>query len=251
MSISDINNQGSFTLNDISTDCNEIESCDNELGVNISNTTKTKIINGQYIDLTLLLHSKIDVDDEVKQLAVKEGCLVLDNKKSQSKISTIQQWTDAFLVYSSVYLTAHPNSATSLLKYMHTVRLGASRSSGLGWKDYDSQFRMKKQSNPSISWSKVDQELWLLYMNKSSSLSSNSSSSYHAPKCVDFNYKGYCTKSNCPYKHRCMRCSFGHPSIKCKVSTFSATNNSRSGARGFSNPSAKSATNSSKLQSRY
>jgi len=52
-----------------------------------------------------------------------------------------------------------------LLKYMHDVKLGASRSTGLGWREYDQQFRLKKARLPSTSWGQVDQELWLIYMN--------------------------------------------------------------------------------------
>ena len=49
---------------------------------------------------------------------------------------------------------------------MHDVKLGASRSTGLGWREYDQQFRLKKKPRlPSTSWGQVDQELWLIYMN--------------------------------------------------------------------------------------
>lgn len=45
---------------------------------------------------------------------------------------------------------------------MSMVRLGASRTMGLGWKSYDEQFRLRKTQNPS---SIIDKELWLLYKN--------------------------------------------------------------------------------------
>ena len=49
---------------------------------------------------------------------------------------------------------------------MHDVKLGASRSTGLGWREYDQQLRLKKKARlPSTSWGQVDQELWLIYMN--------------------------------------------------------------------------------------
>lgn len=31
-------------------------------------------------------------------------------------------WVDAFLIVSSIYVTAYPECADALLKYMHTVR---------------------------------------------------------------------------------------------------------------------------------
>lgn len=39
-------------------------------------------------------------------------------EKSNRKINNIQQWTDAFLIFSSVYLQAHPAKNLELLKYM-------------------------------------------------------------------------------------------------------------------------------------
>jgi hypothetical protein len=62
------------------------------------------------------------------------------------------------------YTSAHPEKYQALLKYMHIVRLGASRLNGLGWKTYDEQFRLKMGIDPVKSWEIVDQELWLLYM---------------------------------------------------------------------------------------
>ena len=80
------------------------------------------------------------------------------------KITNINHWIDAFLIFASIFSFAHPESTSGLFKYMHTVRLGAKRSSGLGFKFYDEQYRLRKASNPSSSWGIVDQELWLLYM---------------------------------------------------------------------------------------
>ena len=55
------------------------------------------------------------------------------------------------------------------------VRLGASRCANLGWKMYDEQFRLRKTQDPACSWSLVDYELWLIYMNiiQNSKLNSN------------------------------------------------------------------------------
>ncbi|CAG2255924.1 SLC35A1_2_3 [Mytilus edulis] len=54
--------------------------------------------------------------------------------------------------------------APELLKYMQTVRLGAKRYAGLGWKLYDEQFRLRRSQEPAGSWSVIDTELWLLYI---------------------------------------------------------------------------------------
>ena len=101
---------------------------------------------------------------------------------------SIQTWTDSFIIYSSIYAAAHPECTTALFKYIHTVRLGASRSPGLGWRDYDVQFRLKKEQNPNMSFAMVDQELWLLYMQ--APLFAPKNNPEQIGKCYDFNYRG-------------------------------------------------------------
>lgn len=43
-------------------------------------------------------------------------------KPSKEKIVSIEQWTDAFLVYSSIYLSAHPGQTQDMLQYMFVIR---------------------------------------------------------------------------------------------------------------------------------
>jgi len=41
------------------------------------------------------------------------------------------------------------------------VNLGVKRCSGLGWKIYDEQFRLRKPLDPTSSWSVVDSEAFI------------------------------------------------------------------------------------------
>jgi hypothetical protein len=52
-------------------------------------------------------------------------------------ITDISMWLDAFLILTSIYISAHPNSSQGLLKYTNDVKSGASRFTGLVWRDYD------------------------------------------------------------------------------------------------------------------
>ena len=54
------------------------------------------------------------------------------------------------------------NKGLELFKYMHTVRMAASRGYSLGWVNYDEQYRLRKATSPSSSWGVVDMELWML-----------------------------------------------------------------------------------------
>jgi hypothetical protein len=66
---------------------------------------------------------------------------------NQNKIFDILTWLDAFFIYTSIYLVAHPDQAQKMLKYMANVKTAASRSHGFGWREYDRQFRIKKARN--------------------------------------------------------------------------------------------------------
>jgi hypothetical protein len=46
-------------------------------------------------------------------------------------INTISKWTDDFIVYISIYSSAHPSKYQGLLKYMHTALRG-NKGSGTG-----------------------------------------------------------------------------------------------------------------------
>ena len=57
------------------------------------------------------------------------------------------------------------SKAQELLRYMHNIRLAASRVGHSGWARYDEQFRLKKKRHPSSSWGVIDYELWVMYIN--------------------------------------------------------------------------------------
>ena len=130
--------------------------CDN-IGLHVSKQIKGKIIKEEYVELENLL--PVSLSDSNMQttrsrhiVMGQEGHLELQSKNLKNDIST---WLDAFITYCSIYLTAHSNCAQDLLKHMFNVILASSMSKGLGWKNYDQPFRMKKSQNPSMSWANV------------------------------------------------------------------------------------------------
>ena len=68
------------------------------------------------------------------------------------------------MIYASLMLEKFPNKGLEFFKYMHTVRMAASRGYFLGWVNYDEQYRLRKATSPSSSWGVVDMELWMLCM---------------------------------------------------------------------------------------
>lgn len=209
------------------TNCPEsVASVADSLGANISQAQRVKVLNGEYVDLSIFLEKPQDPDRVEKRLAMIEGNLVALPKNAKSNILNIDKWTDAFLAFTAVYLTAHPAEAQGLLKYMHTVRLGASRYPGLGFKSYDEQFRLKKSKNLALPWGSIDAELWLIYMSSQhAGFSPNvnvgaSIGTGRTMKCFDYNYKGSCFKNPCMYQHICLKCNGKHASCMCYANNF-------------------------------
>ena len=110
-----------------------------------------------------------------------------------------------------------------MLKYMHTIRMGSSRTGGLAFKQYDEQFRIKKARNPDIPWGLVDGELWLLYMYRTATFQGNPTvplarEGYKKLKCFNFNYKGSCLRSSsCTFSHSCIKCNGNHGASTCHI----------------------------------
>ena len=105
------------------------------LSSGVPQSIKSKIVNGDYIDLALLFDNPINRVAEPSgadmKLSVDElGNVVWKPNKPKCQIISINQWTSAFLVFSSVYLEAHPHRTQELLKYTHIVRTASSRFGG-------------------------------------------------------------------------------------------------------------------------
>lgn len=135
-------------------------------------------------------------------------------------------WTDAFIIDIDLYCKAHPDTYTELLKYMHTIRLGAKRSS-LGRKSYDEQFRLRHVSYLSSSCAVIDAELWLLYIHSEGVMSQGQIAVSKINKCYAINYNGHCQKSVCHYSHTCWRCCGSHSVKFCNLRS------STLGSQGF------------------
>ena len=153
----------------IQTGFSPLNSVCNPLGSMVPQAMKSKIMNGEYVDFADLLQKRETLDpDQIESgvaLSVNEnGAIVWKRNKPKHQIVSINTWSSAFLVYSSIYLQRHPSRVQELLKYADIVITAASRFGGWGWRSYDQQFRMRQQSQPSRSWSIIDGELWALYV---------------------------------------------------------------------------------------
>jgi len=213
---------------DFQNTCNpcEVTKASDDIARNIPLSTKQKIIAGEYVDLASLLSNSQNTSTLGQNITFSQGQLIVQPKQPDLKINNIETWSDAFIVYISIYCSVHQGRFQELLKYMQIIRLGAKRTQGLNWKNYDEQFRLRKFQNPSSSWADIDTELWLLYMQVPGNTfpihgnAPNPKYSQNAGgllKCYAFNYQGSCTQTSCVYKHTCLRCNGSHPVATCFV----------------------------------
>ena len=127
-----------------------------ELGLGVPKQIQEKIWNGEYIDFGALFRpARSGFVNNTPQDCV----LLIGSTESptwqicpptqHTRITSIEQWTSAFLVFASIYLVRHPDQARQLLSYANTVRSAAFRRAGCGWRDYDIQFRFRQARLPS------------------------------------------------------------------------------------------------------
>lgn len=100
-----------------------------DLSRNVPVNLKQKIIAGEYIDLALLLiNSQASLSDK-HTVIVSHGELLIEPKQ-QKRLLNIETWTDAFLIFTSIFCTAHHLKFQDLLKYIHCIRLDSKRCAG-------------------------------------------------------------------------------------------------------------------------
>ncbi|KAJ8314930.1 hypothetical protein KUTeg_007080 [Tegillarca granosa] len=129
---------------------------DDSLGDHVPQQIRLKVWDDQYINLYSLLSDKeentiLDPDNESSPLVIlKSGQIGLGHRSSTlKKVSNIGQWTDAFMIFASIYLQKYQNvqMALDLLNYCSTIRWAASKVPGPAWRQYDEQFRLRRAKN--------------------------------------------------------------------------------------------------------
>ena len=213
------------------------------IGADLPSPVISKIINSEFIDFGILL-DKTSLDRECnggRLFSVEKGNVVWLENKAKPVIEDIEEWTDAFLVFSSVYLSAHPSRVLELLKYAAIVRDAAARFYGWGWRIYDVQFRHRQQRAPTRSWAILDGELWQVQVGsqpiRPANASKHSNRQGSGPNvnqggrgrgrgrgqynkgprreqyCFRFNSPSPCTRKPCQYTHKCSRCGQSNHSV--------------------------------------
>ena len=128
----------------------------------------------------------------------------------------------------SVLTHQYPNRAQEILEYMSLIRHAAHTHKGLGWCIYDHKFRCKAALNPSLDWSTIDQQLWLMIFTTTSEVLAQqypifsngahnkaSSGGARGSFCHQYNEKAHYSRVDCVYRHMCNKCGGPHPGCRC------------------------------------
>ena len=107
-----------------------------------------------------------------------EGHIEAKPKQSKETVPNIERWTDAILIFASIYTVCYPDKVQELFKYMPVIRDSSSKFPFNSCKLYDEQFRMR-QAIKVMNWGNIIPDLWLRIMPSSinKSLPSQSSQS--------------------------------------------------------------------------
>ena len=137
----------------------------------IDGALKSKIQNGEYVDLERLLPKdrggcggKIDFEDESKVELVSKCGHTYFKPIKESQINGLHKWEQAFRVYAAVYTESNPHRCGEIWQYVHTINVTASSYQWHNIAYYNMMFRQLMAYKPQHSWSKIYHQGWNLAM---------------------------------------------------------------------------------------
>ena len=218
----------SFSFDVVEEPVDLVKCADDDLSVHVPQQLKRKIWDNKYINIVLLLKGNAELAEICSGgvLHVSDGKVEARPKQTKEKVNSIEQWTEAFLIFMSIYLSRYPDKTQELLKYISVIRDAAAKFPNYSWRHYDEQFRARQEKRVA-NWGQIHSDLWLRTMSVSSTTSTSDVSQFGS--CRDFNNQGFCNFYRCRYQHSCDLCgSSFHGMIRCQ-----AGKNVPAAARGF------------------
>ena len=196
-------------------------------GLTIDVKVKQLIWHDQYIDL-------MSLDNNSDQNSSQSQGGTPSNHKPK-KVPNFSEWSRLFHIYCSIYVIKHPESASELFSYVNLIQsLSNRRPISYLWRSYDEHFRKLRSLAPTLPWHVRHQQVISLAeddLNLEASrsnfraktrptINTNNTNNVKQTKsnvCYDYNNIGkFCTRSNCPYQHKCAKCSLNHPAHMCR-----------------------------------
>ena len=125
---------------------NMLRCADDDLSAHVPKQLRQKIWENKYINIALLLKGNAELAEIFSGglLHVIDGKIEARPKQTKEKINSIEQWTEAFLIFMSIYLSRYPDKTQELLKYITAIRDAAAKFPNYAWRQYDEQFRVRQ-----------------------------------------------------------------------------------------------------------
>ena len=189
-----------------------------DMAVHVPKQIQDKIMSHQYINLALLLKGSLELAEICSGATLhinEKGSIESRPKVTKQAIRNIDEWTDAFIVFASIYLQKYHDKSIDILRYMSIIRETATRYPTSAWRTYDEQFRLRQVSKSTRqSWGSLNGELWLRVMTIPHSNAAGLGSMVkpvtpihqNSLTCNAFN-DGNCTWNSCKFRHVCSACN--------------------------------------------
>lgn len=218
------------------------------LGLGVDPKIKGKIWANQFVELQCLLPSKKNEKFEV----VDNGDGFMKLKKSNSgSIKSFDRWLEAFHTFVAIYSSKFPHETANLMKHATIVQRLSKQAGDEAALSYDENFRIWRQDNPEyLPWGQLNGELQNEAL--AMGLCRKQNLPFHAKakqnnsgKQICFNYNnnnGHCTRPNCPFPHKCQKCSGPHSKKQCNSKPAGADTNPKRVSKQFSSTTSKSSS---------
>ena len=188
------------------------------LGQGVCHSLKEKIVAGNYIPLRWLRRNhSIDINFDPRTPPK-------DSSKDVVPVTTLQEWTQLFLLYQAIRLQAFPQEGYGMTTYMSHILRIADRAGFPTAAEYDGQFRIQ-WAERTLPWEifrgdilfEVEDHLRHQRGTRPFRAGGTGSGAF-TRHCFRFNKRGGCTKRSCPYSHRCSICRrTNHGASTCRA----------------------------------
>lgn len=183
----------------------------------------------KYVDLGFLLPSFSPPPQQSYTLQVdNRSNLSWSPAARPAKITCIEEWTSAFIRYMAVYADKYPTEVAAMLKYAEIGRDIAAKRKGVSFLEYDTQFRMSRESRP-LPWDQIHMEFFLLTfpsnpteaqprsnrLFRASASQQPSKVRFLLNTCFLFNKKFGCRSRKCKRPNVCGFCRGPHTAYAC------------------------------------
>lgn len=210
------------------------------LGSHVDQATELWIMRGEFIELHTLLPKRSYHRFRDKKpgytFSLEEGRPSFVQEDDSKELNSFAKWEEAFEIYASIYIRAHPSRANELSEYKYDIRDAASTYIWENVFDYDIEFRLHMAKHPDRDWAARLTDKYTKFMKNHIRFECNSNNyggrqgsqtfvpstpNSRNPKgqenCRRYN-KGRCTwGKDCRYAHRCDICGKrGHGAVICR-----------------------------------